>query len=78
MNMDDREQTLHELARSIEQRHLSQAARLLLDTIEPMAFLASQAALFARPFLPPGRWHSYVEALGEESGWSTLRRIINR
>ena len=78
MNSDERTQTLEALADRLRQRPFVGAARLLLDVVEPVDFLASQLALFAKPLTPRGRWHTYVDALCDESGWKQLRRMVDR
>lgn len=74
----DPDRALSELATTLHQRRLDGAARVLLDIVEPVAFLASQVALFARPLTPRGRWYSYVDALCDETSWSALRRIVEK
>jgi hypothetical protein len=76
MNTDQRVQILQQLADAIARRRLTGPARLALDVIAPIAFLASQAALFARPLTPFGRWHDYVDALGDEQGWTMLQQLV--
>ena len=77
MNVSADEQALTELATSLRQRQLAGAARVLLDIVEPVGFLASQLALFAQPLTPPGRWHQYVAALSDETSWRLLRRMVD-
>jgi hypothetical protein len=76
MNADQRRQILEQLAHSIARRRLTAPARLALDLIAPLNFLASQIALFLRPLTPLGRWHEYVAALDDEQGWNVLQRLI--
>jgi hypothetical protein len=76
MNIDQRTQILQQLARSIARRRLTTPARLALDLIAPLGFLASQIALFLRPLTPLGRWHEYVAALDDEQGWEVLQRLV--
>lgn len=77
MDEQTRLHTIAELAQQLQKRRLTGAARLVLDTIEPIAFLASQLALFARPFTPRGQWRSYVDALTDEDGWKVLKQSID-
>jgi len=77
VNEQTREQAVRQLTQRLREWRLTSAARLLLDAAEPMAFLASQIALFARPFTPRGQWRSYVDALTEEDGWKALKRSID-
>lgn len=73
-----RERILNQMADALARRQLLAPARLMLDIIEPVGFLASQAALFARPFTPYGRWREYVGALADEAGWRALHEIVKR
>lgn len=78
MDAGQRRAVLQQLADEIARRRLGTPARMLLDAIAPLGFLASQIALFARPLTPLGRWHDYVAALADEEGWSVLRGIVDR
>jgi hypothetical protein len=68
---------LQELAANIARRRLVMPARILLDLVEPLGFLASQMMLFVRPFTPLGRWQEYVMALEDESSWKVLQSIVD-
>lgn len=68
---------IRELAAQISARRLTAPARIMLDAIAPLSFLASQTALLARPFFPQGRWRSYLSALSDEAGWEALQRILD-
>jgi hypothetical protein len=76
--MDDgrRAQLLQNLADAIAHRRLTVPARLLLDAIAPLGFLASQVALFARPLTPLGRWREYLAALEDEHSWRLLQSLV--
>jgi len=76
MNAEQRDQILQQLAQAIARRHLTAPARLALDVISPLSFLASQVALFVRPLTPLGRWHDYASALDDEQGWKVLQRLV--
>jgi hypothetical protein len=78
MNADQRATILQNLADSIARRHLSTPARIALDIVEPLGFLAGQIALFARPLMPFGRWREYLTALEDEEGWELLHRMVER
>lgn len=78
MDEQQREQILSSLADALSRRRLLASTRLLLDVVEPISFLASQIALFARPLTPRGRWSEYVGALGDEAGWKALHQIVKR
>jgi hypothetical protein len=78
MDPEHRTQILQALAASIARRRLSAPARLVLDVIEPLGFLAGQIALFARPLTPFGRWREYLLALEDEDGWRMLRHMVDQ
>lgn len=78
MNRPLDDELLDQLASAIEQRGLATPARILLDVIAPLGFLAGQITLFARPFVPGNRWRNYVDALSDAEGWERLRDILNR
>lgn len=78
MNHPPHDESLERLADAIVQRGLMAPARMLLDMLAPLGFLASQMALFARPFVPGDRWTRYVDALSDARGWEQLRDILNR
>ena len=77
MDPDERSRVLQELARGIERRGLAAPARIALDVIAPLGFLAGQVALFARPLLPGDRLRSFASALEDEASWQLLRRLID-
>ncbi|MBC8160957.1 MAG: hypothetical protein H7Z42_07035 [Roseiflexaceae bacterium] len=66
------------LAAALRRRRLDGAARLALEVIVPIAFIACQAALFARPLTPPGRWRDYVDLMTTEANWNALRCSIDQ
>jgi len=76
MNSEQRHQILQQLADTIRRRRLTAPARLALDVLAPLGFLASQVALFVRPLTPLGRWHDYVAALDDEQGWKVLQSLV--
>ena len=78
MNADQRAQILQQIAHAIARRHLTAPARLALDVISPVSFLASQIALFARPLTPLGRWHDYASALDDEQSWKVLQGLVEK
>ena len=78
MNTEQRTQILQQLAQAIARRRLIGPARLALDVINPLSFLASQVALFLRPLTPHGRWHDYVAALDDEQGWKVLQSLVEK
>ena len=77
MNTRQRTALLQELADAIARRRLTAPARIMLDLIAPLGFLASQVALFARPLAPFGRWRDYLMALEEEVGWQKLQSLVD-
>lgn len=78
MSPEQRLSILRALADGIARRRLSAPARLVLDIVEPLAFLAAQVALFARPLMPFGRWRDYLIALDDEEGWKILHRMVDQ
>jgi hypothetical protein len=78
MDLSRRAAILQTLADSIARRGLLTPARIILDVVEPLGFLASQAALFARPFAPLGSWQEYLTALDDQEGWKILHDIVDR
>jgi hypothetical protein len=77
MNPSMRRQILQNLADGITRRRLAAPARVILDVVAPLGFLASQVALFVRPLTPLGRWHDYVAALTDEEGWKVLQSLVD-
>jgi len=78
MDPNHRTAVLQDLAAAIARRRLVVPARIFLDLVEPLGFLASQIALFARPLTPLGRWREYVVALEDESSWKVLQSLVDR
>ena len=78
MSDEQRRLVLQRLAAAITRRRLTAPARIALDIVAPLGFLAGQAALFMRPLVPAGRWRDYVAALSDEQGWSMLRDLIEQ
>lgn len=69
---------LQMLADEIKRRHWITPAILAIDTLRPLAFIASQFALFLRPFTPLGRWHEYVRVLEHEESWQLLHHLLDQ
>jgi hypothetical protein len=78
MTPDERTTLLRDFAAGIDRRGLTTLARIALDVIAPLGFLAGQAALFARPLLPSTHWRNYAAALADESAWRELRDLMDR
>ena len=78
MNTDQRTQILRRLASAIARRRMTAPARMALDIVVPIGFIASQVAQFIRPLTPLGRWHEYVCALDEEQGWKVLQSLVDQ
>ncbi|HNP69528.1 MAG TPA: hypothetical protein PLO33_15125 [Kouleothrix sp.] len=78
MNNEQRTLILQRLAAALARRRLVAPARIALDVIAPLGFLAGQAAQFVHPLVPAGRWHDYVAALSDEQGWSTLQSLVEQ
>jgi hypothetical protein len=76
MNDDERTALLREIAGEIMQRRMRAPARMALDIVAPLGFLAGQLALFTRPLLPPGRWRNYATVLEDERAWSLLQTLV--
>jgi hypothetical protein len=76
MDSSRRTALLQDLAAGIVRRRLVLPVSILLDLVEPLGFLASQAALFAHPFIPLGRWREYVIALEDETSWKVLQGLV--
>ena len=77
MDPSRRTRILRDLADGLVRRRLGTPVRLILDVVEPLSFVASQVALFVRPFAPLGRWRDYVAALEDEEGWKVLRSLVD-
>jgi hypothetical protein len=77
MDTSQRQAILHDLAAALSRRRLVAPARVFLDVVEPLAFFASQAALFVRPLAPFGRWRAYLAALDDEEGWRILHKLVD-
>ena len=77
MDSEERTHLLRELADGIRRRGLSAPASIALDIVAPLGVLAGQAAMFARPLLPHGRWRSYAAALDSEDGWQELHQLLD-
>ncbi|GAB4205601.1 MAG: hypothetical protein OHK0022_31860 [Roseiflexaceae bacterium] len=71
-------QAVRAVAEVLAQSRLEAPARLLLDVIAPVDFLASQVATFTRPLVPFGRWRNYVAAFESEESWALLRRMVDQ
>lgn len=78
MNDQHQDVRLSEIAEGLRRRRVAGAARLFLEIIDPVAFLASQTALFVQPFTPRGRWHDYIDVLTKEANWRALRRLVDQ
>jgi hypothetical protein len=77
MTKEQYEQVLQRLAMQIEQRRLLIPIRLFVDTIAPIGVIASQFALFVRPFAPTNQWQEYLDVLSDQQAWSAFQRILN-
>jgi hypothetical protein len=78
MTPDERTIILRRLANAITAHRLAAPARLALDVVAPLGFLAGQVALFTRPLLPSADWRSYASALADEQAWHELRALVDR
>lgn len=72
-------ETLERLARLAVQRRMEIPAVIFLETIRPLGFLASQAALAAWPLLKAfGGFEGFREAAQSLEDRRTLQRLIDR
>ena len=78
MEQQQRNRILAQLAEGLTRRRLAAPARIALDMITPLGFLAGQLALFSQPLVPAGRWREYVAALSDEQGWRALRQLLEQ
>ncbi len=78
MNTDRRTEILQQLAAAIARHRLTAPARIALDIVAPLGFIAGQVAQFVRPLTPTGRWHEYVSALDDEQGWLVLQSLVEQ
>ncbi|MGQ9550164.1 MAG: hypothetical protein ACUVSY_16055 [Roseiflexus sp.] len=69
---------IEQLAQAIMQRGLTTPARIMLDIVAPLGFLAGQVTLFVRPFVPGSRWTRTIDALCDARGWRVLHDLLNR
>jgi hypothetical protein len=68
---------LYDLAARIERVGLCVPVRMILDTLQPVDFLSSQAAVFVQPFVRGSSWERYTAALTYEEQWDTLRCLLD-
>ena len=78
MDAEQRLQILEQLAGAIGRHRLAAPARMALDVIAPMGFIASQVAQLVSPLAPAGRWQVYVGALDDEQGWTLLHQLVEK
>jgi hypothetical protein len=65
------------LAMLIEGAGLRVPVSMVLDTLRPLDFLCSQAALFVQPFAHGSSWERYATVLTNEATWDELRRLLH-
>jgi hypothetical protein len=70
--------SIEQLAAALVRHGLTTPARMTLDALEPIDFVASQIALFFRPLTPIPRWRAYLSLLSDEAAWRELRALVNR
>jgi hypothetical protein len=78
MNTEQRAHILRQLTAAITRHRLTAPARIMLDVLAPVGFIASQVAQFATPLTPQGRWRDYTSALDDELGWKLLRQLVDQ
>jgi hypothetical protein len=69
--------TLRRLATLIEGAGLRVPVSMILDTLRPVDFLCSQAALLVQPFAHGSSWERYATVLTHEATWDELRRLLH-
>ena len=78
MDAEQRTLILKQLAATIGRHRLAAPARIALDVIAPLGFIAGQVAQLVSPLTPTGRWQAYVIALGDEQGWTLLQQLVEK
>jgi len=78
MNTDRRTEILQQLAGAIARHRLTVPARIALDVVAPLGFIAGQVAQFIQPLTPIGRWQEYIGALDDEQGWVVLQHLVDQ
>jgi hypothetical protein len=78
MDAEQRTHILEQLAAAIGRHRLAVPARIALDVIAPVGFIASQVAQLVSPLTPTARWQAYVNALGDEQGWALLQQLVEK
>lgn len=76
--MNEHHESLEQLAAAIERAGLRAPATIALDMLCPLDVIASQVALFTRPFVRGTRLDSYAGLLAERTSWQELRRLLSR
>lgn len=62
----------------IQRAGLEEPVLFALTLFQPLAFIGSQMALFAHPFLRGSRGEHYLLPFTEERGWEELYTILHR
>lgn len=76
--MDDRQEALRRLAAHIERAGLRGPAMIALDLLCPLDVIASQLAIFSRPFVRGTHLDSYAQLLAERTSWQELHGLLSR
>jgi hypothetical protein len=77
MAQQQTDDAVQQLAAWIDHAGLRVPLRMALDALQPIDFLNSQMAIFARPFVRGSTWEQYAQALSDEHNWAELRRRLD-
>jgi hypothetical protein len=78
MNTEQRADILRQLAAALARHRLIAPARIMLDVVAPVGFIAGQVAQLVTPLTPHGRWRDYANALDDEQGWKVLQQLVDQ
>jgi hypothetical protein len=73
---DDEHDGVQDVVAWIQRAGLEEPALFALTLFQPLAFIGSQMALFAHPFLRGSRGEHYLLPFTEERGWEELYTIL--
>jgi hypothetical protein len=78
MNEPERNASIQKVADAILRNRLEIPARIVLDVLEPISFIASQCMVFVQPLIPVARWKQYVGLFEDEASWQVLQGLVKR
>lgn len=78
VDVEERQQRMHELAERIEHAGLQAPALIMLDLLSPIDVISSQMVQFMRPLVRGTSVDSYAGLLAETANWQELRRLLSR